>query len=73
MKRKSYILIIYFLMAVACGFSMPVATDLQSHGVTQNQIDSLADIMRLCHRADINFDVQVDVAKHHFNEESAGQ
>ncbi|HEC04403.1 MAG TPA: hypothetical protein ENI81_12790, partial [Phycisphaerales bacterium] len=25
---------------------MPAATDLQSHGVTQNQIDSLADIMR---------------------------
>ena len=25
---------------------MPVATDLQSHGVTQDQIDSLSDIMR---------------------------
>jgi len=32
-------------MAVACGFSMPVATDLQSYDVTQEQLDSLADIM----------------------------
>jgi len=46
MKRKSYILIIYSLMAVVCGFSMPVAADLHSHGVTQNQIESLAEVMR---------------------------
>ena len=46
MKKQSYILIICSLIAIACGFSMPAATDLQSHGVTQNQIDSLAEIMR---------------------------
>ena len=46
MKKQSYILIICSLIAIACGFSMPAATDLQSHGVTQNQIDSLAEMMR---------------------------
>ncbi len=32
-------------MVAACGFAIPVATDLQSHGVTQAQLDSLAGIM----------------------------
>ncbi len=46
MKRRPYLLIICSLMAVACGFSMPVAAYPQSHGVTQAQFESLADIMR---------------------------
>ena len=46
MKNRPYILIICSLMAVACGFSMPVAANPQSHGVTQAQLDSLADIIR---------------------------
>ncbi|MCP4784680.1 MAG: serine hydrolase [Fuerstiella sp.] len=45
MKRRPYVLIVCSLMAVACGFSMPVAANPQSHGVTQKQIDSLAEIM----------------------------
>ncbi len=45
MKGRPNILIVCSLMAAACGFSMPVAADLQSHGVTQKQIDSLAEIM----------------------------
>ena len=32
-------------MAVACGFSMPVAANPRSHGVTQAHLDSLAEIM----------------------------
>ena len=46
MKRRPYLLIICSLMAVACGFSMPVAANAQSHGLTQAQLDSLAEIMK---------------------------
>lgn len=45
MKRRPSILIVCSLMAAACGISMPVAANPQSHGVTQAQIDSLAEIM----------------------------
>jgi CubicO group peptidase (beta-lactamase class C family) len=45
MKKRPYILIICSFMVVACGFSMPVAANPQAHGVTQAQLDSLAEIM----------------------------
>ena len=46
MRKRPYLLIICSLMAVACGFSMPVAANPQAHGVTQAQLDSLAEIMK---------------------------
>ncbi len=45
-KRKINILIICSWMTVAYAFSQPAATNLQSHGITQNQIASLSEIMQ---------------------------
>ncbi len=45
MKKIPSILIVCSIMAVACGFSMSVAANPHSHGVTQAQLDSLAEIM----------------------------
>jgi len=45
MKRKIHILIICSLMTVAYAFSQPAAINLQSHGVKQDQLESLSEVM----------------------------